>query len=110
MLQMTTMHTDPNATCEALSHGLRAASDGSVRFLTQGSFGWTLSTDQGIQAATSMGPARGPRPSSYRAKGYGLLSILRFLIFLSEYTGMTDPWEGTLVTDSQSVFELMGLM
>ena len=64
VLRMTTMHADPNATCEALSYGLRAASDGSVRFLTQGSFGWTLSTDHGIQAATGMGPARGPRPSN----------------------------------------------
>jgi hypothetical protein len=51
VLRMTTMHVDPNALCEALSRGLRAASDGSVRFLTQGAFGWALSTDQGIQAA-----------------------------------------------------------
>jgi hypothetical protein len=72
--------------------------------LTQGSFGWTLSTDQGIQAALGMGPARGPpRPSSYhRAEGYGLLSILRFLIRLSEYTGMTDPWEAGNFSHGQS--------
>ena len=86
---MTTMHVDPNALCVALSHGFRAASDGSVRLQSQGSFGWVLSTDQGIQVATGMGPARGPRPSSYRAKGYGLLSILRFLIRIAEFTGRT---------------------
>jgi hypothetical protein len=95
----------PNATCEALSHSLQAASVGSVWFLTQGSFrSWTLSTDQGIQAALGMGPARGPaRPPSYhRAEGYGLLSILRFLIRLSEYTGMTDPWEAGNFSHGQS--------
>ena len=58
VLRMTTMHGDPNAVCESLSHGLRAASDGSVRFLTQRAFGWVLSTDQGIQAATGMGPVQ----------------------------------------------------
>ena len=108
VLRMTTMHVDPNALCYALSNGLRAASDGSVRFLTQGAFGWALSTAQGIQAATGMGPARGPRPSSYRAEGYGLLSILRFLIRIAEYTGRGDPWQGVLVTDSQSVLKTLG--
>ncbi|KAI2496026.1 hypothetical protein MHU86_18499 [Fragilaria crotonensis] len=96
VLRMTTMHVDPNALCEALSHGLRAASDGSVRFTTQGAFGWVLSTDQGLQAATGMGPARGPRPSSYRAEGYGLLSILRFLIRIAEFTGRVEAWRGVL--------------
>ncbi len=107
VLRMTTLHVDPNAVCEALSHGFRAASDGSVRFSTQGSFGWASSTDQGIQAATGMGPARGPRPSSYRAKGYGLLSILRSFIRLAEFTGRFYPWTGILVTDSQSVLKTL---
>ena len=47
VLRTTTMHVDPNALCDALSHGLRAASDGSVRFMTQGAFGWALSTNHG---------------------------------------------------------------
>ena len=55
-----------------------------------------------------MGPARGPRPSSYRAEGYGLLSILRFLIRISEFTGRTEAWSGVLVTDSQSVLKTLG--
>jgi len=107
VLRMTTLNSHPNEICEALSHGLRAASDGSVRFSTQSSFGWALSTDQGIQAATGMGPVRGPRPSSYRAEGYGLLSILRFLIRIAEFTGCTERWHGTLVTDSQSVLKTL---
>ncbi len=108
ILRMTTMHTDPNALCKALSHGLRAAYDGSVRFETQGAFGWALSTDQGVQAATGMGPVRGPRPTSYRAEAYGLLSILRFLIRIAEFTGKVDPWMGILATDSQSVLKTLG--
>ena len=108
VLRMTTLHVDPNAVCEALSRGLRAASDGSVRFLSQGAFGWALSTAQGLQAATGMGPARGPRPSSYRAESYGLLSILRFFIRIAEFTGMVEPWQGVLVTDSQSVLKTLG--
>lgn len=56
-----------------------------------------------------MGPARGPRPSSYRAEGYGLLSILRFLIRIAEYTGYAaEEWKGVLVTDSQSVLKTLG--
>jgi hypothetical protein len=54
-----------------------------------------------------MGPAHGPRPSSYRAEGYGLLSILRFFIRLAKFTGQFDPWTGILVTDSQSVLKTL---
>ena len=109
ILRMTKMHLDPNATCEALSsHGLRAASDGSVRLSTQGAFGWALNTGDGFQVATGMGPARGPRPSSYRAEAYGLLSILRFFIRLAEFTGMVEPWDGVLATDSQCVLRTLG--
>jgi hypothetical protein len=39
VLMMTTMHVDPHALCAELSHGFRAVSDGSVRFMTQGAFG-----------------------------------------------------------------------
>jgi hypothetical protein len=108
VLRMNTMHADPHAVCEALSHGFRAASDGSVRVTTQGAYGWALSTAQGIQVATGMGPVRGPTPSSYRAEAYGLLSILRFLIRIAEFTNKFEPWVGVLATDSQSVLKTLG--
>ncbi len=108
VLHMTTLNVDPNALCKALSRGLRAASDGLVRFLSQGAFGWALSTAQGIQAATGMGPACGSHPSSYRAECYDLLPILRFFIRIAEFTGMVEPWQGVLVTDSQSVLKTLG--
>ena len=103
------MQVDPLALCAALSHGFKSASDGSVRYTTLGAFGWVLSTDQGLQAATGMGPTRaGPRPSSYRAEGYGFLSILRFLIQVAEFTGCVEAWRGVLVSDSQSVLKTLG--
>lgn len=108
VLQMTTMQADPTDVCKSLSHGLRPASDGSVRFMTQGAFGWALSTDQGVQAATGMGPARGPQPSSYRSEAYGLLSLLRFLVRLAEFTNMVDQWDGVLAKDSKSVLKTLG--
>lgn len=108
LLRHTTLKVDPTTICEILSQGLRAASDGSVRISTQGAYGWALCNAQGDKVATGMGPARGPRPSSYRAEAYGLLSILRFLIRIAEFTKQTTPWKGILATDSQSVLKTLG--
>jgi hypothetical protein len=60
-------------------------SDGSVRFLREGSFGWALSLNDGDKLAHCSGPVFGSKPTSYRAEGYGLLPMIRFLIRLSEY-------------------------
>jgi hypothetical protein len=49
VLRMTTLLVEPTALCETLLSGFRAASDGSVRLMTQGSFGWVLRTDHGIE-------------------------------------------------------------
>jgi hypothetical protein len=37
-----------------------------------------------------------------------MLSFLRFLICVAEYTSMVDPWRGEIVTDSQSVLKTLG--
>ena len=107
ILRHTTMHVDPYTLCTALATGIQAATDGSVRYETQGAFRWILSTDTGEHAATGMGPARGYRPTSYRAEGVGILSLLRFLIRVAEYTSHHEPWRGTIVTDSQSVLKTL---
>ena len=108
LLQHTQMKVDPNTLCNMLSHGIEAASDGSVRFETQGAFGWMLSNDPGERLASGMGPARGYRPTSYRAEGYGILSLLRFLIQVSEYTHTAfEPWKGTLQTVKSSVMHIV---
>ena len=40
LLHHTTMHLDPYSLCNALVAGFKAGSDGSVRYHTEGSFGW----------------------------------------------------------------------
>jgi hypothetical protein len=64
-------------------------------------------TPNGERVAWGMGPAYGMRPQSYRAEGYGLLSILRFLIRMAEFTEKTDPWSGIIGTDSLSVLDTL---
>lgn len=68
-----------------------------------------LSSVGSERLAFGMGPARGRSPHSYRAEAYGLLSFLRFLIRVREFTGMHEPWVGILATDSQSVLDTLQL-
>ena len=71
---------DPYTVSDALSHGIRAVSDGSVWSDKQGAYGWMVSTDLGDRTAKGMGPARGAKVDSYRAEAYGImLAILCFL-------------------------------
>jgi hypothetical protein len=88
-------------------HGFKAGSDGSVRYNGHCSFGWVLSTDIGERVATGIGPVRGPPPTSYHAEACAMLSFLRFMIRLAEYTGMIEPWTGSLVSDSESVLNTL---
>ena len=119
LLQYTELSLDPVEFCMVINAlGFKAASDGSVRHETQAAFGWTISTTQGERIATGKGPANGYRPMSYRAEAYGLLSILRFVIRIAEFTGHTEAWKdsltgelidwwGTLATDGLSVLQTL---
>ena len=59
---------------------------GKAVFTTDGSapdkasFGWAIAAADKTRLATCFGPTQGFKPSSYRAEGYGALSVLRFLI------------------------------
>ena len=105
LLRMTDVSEDIFSTGLAISHGLRAVSDGSVWEETNGAFGWALSTDQGERVAKGMGPARGVKIDSYRAEAYGMLSLLCFLKRLAEFLGQNDEWQGIVATDSQSLLD-----
>jgi hypothetical protein len=105
LLRHTELLVDPYTVCLELQQGFEAGSDGSEKFGTDGSFGWIISTSQGERAATGMGPSRGQVMDSYRAECCGMLSILRFLIRLSEYTNMVAEWQGIIGTDSQSMLD-----
>jgi hypothetical protein len=54
-----------------------------------------------------MGPTRGFQPTPYRVEGVGLLSLLRFLTRLAEYTGKFDEWTGIIATDSKSILDTL---
>ena len=107
LLEHTTLFADPRAIGVALDHGIRAVSDGSEWYSTQGSFGWAISDDAGHRVATCTGPARSKTPYSYRSESYGMLSLLCFLKRLSEYINQWEPWQGTVATDSLSLIDTL---
>ena len=108
LLQYTEISGEPFDFCEDLQPQMRAVSDGSVRHETQGAFGWSIRNESGIAVASGMGPARGGGcVTSYRAEAYGLLSLVRFLIRIAEYTEMQLPWIGIIATDSSSLLDTL---
>lgn len=100
LLQHVTMVHDAFTTYQLMQHRFHAASDGSVRHGNQGAFGWIISTASGERIVYGQGPARGYRLTSYRAEGYGILSILRFLIQLQQYCQATPTWRWRLSSDN----------
>ena len=55
-----------------------------------------------------MGPTRGFQPTPFRAEGVGLLSLLRFIIRLAEYTGKFEECQtGVIATDSKSILDTL---
>jgi hypothetical protein len=66
-----------------------------------------LSSLDGQRLAYGMGPARGRTLHSYRAEAYGMLSLLRFLLRIKEFTDMHEPWTGVIATDSQGVLDTL---
>ena len=107
LLKHTCLFTDPRSIGVALDHGIRAVSDGSEWYRTQGSFGWAMSDDAGNRVATGTGPARSQTPYSYRSESYGMLALLCFLKRLAEFTEQWEPWHGTVATDSQSLIDTL---
>jgi exonuclease III len=105
LLETIELAEDPFTVSDALSHGIRAVSDGSVWSDNQGAYGWIISNDRGERVARGMGPARGATVDSYRAEAYGMLTILCFLRRLAEFTTNMEPWKGILATDSKSLLD-----
>jgi hypothetical protein len=105
LLRHSTLFTDAFTISDDLGMSFAAGSDGSEKHGTDGAFGWMISNTSGGRAAAGMGPSRGWRMDSYRAECSGMLSLLRFLIRLGEYTFRVDNWKGTIGTDSQSMLE-----
>ena len=105
LLLHTALVSDAYVVGVALEHGLRAVSDGSEWFQTQGSFGWILSSDLGERLASGMGQAQSRRSNSYRSEGYGMLALLLFLQRLAKFIQYHDQWNGIIATDSKSLID-----
>jgi hypothetical protein len=105
LLQYTELMADPYTVLEAISHGFRIVSDGSAWYGTLGAFGWAMSNDLGERVAVGMGPARGSVATAFRSEAYGMLSALRIVIRLAEFTGQQTDHDGIFATDSESVLE-----
>jgi hypothetical protein len=64
------------------------------------SFGWIISLPNGHRLAHCAGPSFGPYGSSFRAEGYGLLSVSRFLVRLQEFCQQPPSWHVQMMTDN----------
>lgn len=107
LLRHSTLIFDPFTVCSKFDIGFLAGSDGSEKFGTDRAFGWSLSTNDGVRTASGMGPSRGLKMDSYRAECRGMLSILRFLVRLGEYTRREEQWSGTIGADTQSMLKTL---
>ena len=107
LLRHISMDVDPFTVCLEAQTNFRAVSDGSALPTGSASFGWILSTRHGERIVEGMGPVRGMKVHSYRAEACGVLSLLRFLIQVANFTQMHDSWQGVLATDSQSLLDTL---
>ncbi len=107
LLRHVSMDVDPFTVCLEAQTNFRAVSDGSALPTGSASFGWVLSTRQGERLVEGMGPVRGQKVHSFRAEACGVLSFLRFLIRVADYTQMHERWKGVLATDSQSLLDTL---
>ncbi|KAI2493074.1 hypothetical protein MHU86_21458 [Fragilaria crotonensis] len=106
ILRHTTLSVDPRMAVWELQEHFQAGTDGSSKHHgTQGAFGWIVTTSSGERIASGNGPSRGAKIDSYRAECSGMLTFLRFLIRLAEYTDMFGTWVGRVGTDSQSMLD-----
>ena len=105
LISNTTFLTDETDAASTISMPSVIACDGAVNAHAAGAFGWVLSNREHHRKAVCAGPVRGSRISSYRAEGYGILSVTRFIHRTLEYTRMRTPCldQLTIVCDNQSM-------
>ena len=75
------------------------ASDGSASN-GNGSFAWVISGGNGDILAECKGPVPGAKVTSFRAKGYGILLVLQFLLSMSKVHG--GPADGETLQNLQA--------
>eukprot|EP00980_Cylindrotheca_fusiformis_P016559 scaffold4965_cov87-Cylindrotheca_fusiformis.AAC.1 len=90
VLQQTT--SIDNAKCYGVSDG--SESSGSM------TFGWVIAAPDGTRMVSCAGPAFGSQASSYRAEGYGFVSMALFLFHLRHFSSAIPDWRLTFVSDN----------
>jgi hypothetical protein len=89
------VNSQPEAAIQLLTMSDGSDDDGAM------TFGWIISLINGQRLARCAGPVYGPYGSSFRAEGYGFLSVLSFFspvsrpVFLSPTHSLIVPFKPT---------------
>jgi hypothetical protein len=95
----------PEETMQKLeSSPFRACSDGSAA-KHQGTFGWALALSDRTRIAYGSGNVDGHDPQSFRSEAQGMLSVVRFLFRLRQWTKSEATLSGTLATDNTGLVD-----
>jgi hypothetical protein len=66
-------------------------------------FGWIMALPTGKRLVRCAGPTFGSYGSSFRAEGYGFLSVSCFLVRLQEFCQVQPPWKILMMTDNEGL-------
>jgi hypothetical protein len=68
-------------------------------------FSWTMSQPNCTHIVSCSGPAPGLKDSPFRAKAYGMLSMVQFLFHLFSFCDASHAWQTRLSTNNQSLLQ-----
>jgi exonuclease III len=88
------------------TQSLLIASDGGA-IPGIGSFGWRAATVTGLRLIGCNGQAPGDNPESFRAEGYGLLSVLLFFHHFYRFYHIHDPLPFILYCDNEALIKTL---
>jgi hypothetical protein len=104
LLQGMEILVDLETLVQQITQPVIFASDGSVQE-HRASYGWVMAITDGTRLAQCTGPAYGYRPTSFRAEGYGLLSVIRFIHLIQ--TKWNTSGRYTILCDNEAMIGIM---
>jgi hypothetical protein len=104
LMQRTEVLVAESTLSQVSNQRIIIASDSSVKD-HRASYGWVIATTEGTRIAKCNGPAFGYKPTSFRAEGYGLLSVLRFLYHSQQKWGWNHQY--TILCDNKAMIDIM---
>jgi hypothetical protein len=93
-LDETVLSTNSSTRCHGVSDGTEVHSCMA--------FAWVFAGPDGRRLAQCASPAFGSQASSYRAEGYGVVSLVKFLSFLKIFCLSEQSWRIKIAADNQS--------